>query len=188
MSAKAWEEPGPLAYLCLGSPRHQPGTQTAAAAGQEAPRTHQKHNLQRNHWGKERSSVHSSRARKQAEFGGLTSHLSSKTRSGRSSIKCRRGHEARRVDRQWRWSAGGEWSNWFFSIWALRYRSQACRRLSLHQWDGEWRGEESFTPRRQSHRLRSMGCVDTAPPAGVQFYLTLICWITKGNLLNYEGR
>lgn len=44
----------PLTYLCLRSPRHRPGTQTVAAAGEEASKTHQKHSLQKKHLETER--------------------------------------------------------------------------------------------------------------------------------------
>lgn len=52
--AKTWEGNGPVTYLCQRSPRHQPRTQTVAAAGEEAPKTHRKHSLQRNHLERER--------------------------------------------------------------------------------------------------------------------------------------
>lgn len=79
---------------------------------------------------------------KPAAIGELTSHLSSRTGNGRSSIKCQRCPT--RVGSTGNEEGGSEWSNWFFSIRCCNTGRTHADQLSLHQWDERLKGEKKF--------------------------------------------
>lgn len=82
----AWAPHLPVSEVTSSPAWHADCRGSRRRSAQNAPKTQSSKESFRNG-----ASVYSSHARKQQNFGELTSHLSSKTGNGRSSIKCRRG-------------------------------------------------------------------------------------------------